>query len=99
MRVGLIISIFPFIRTWMEYNRVLPFLGNIRIHPHQTSNNLELASVSYAKEETSKQNLSKKIKHPEKKMAETSSPHESISTEDQQPDIIRKAKFSQPSGE
>ncbi|XP_059841217.1 kinocilin [Hypanus sabinus] len=48
--LGLTISIFPFIRTWMEYNRVLPFLGNMRVHPQQTNNNPELASVSYARE-------------------------------------------------
>ncbi|XP_072430594.1 kinocilin [Chiloscyllium punctatum] len=91
------ISIFPFIRTWLEYNRVLPFLGNLRIHPQQPNNHPELASVSYTREETSKQDQPKNINLPEKKTADINSPDEGTSAETPQPDIIQKGKFIQPS--
>nr|XP_020451375.1 kinocilin [Monopterus albus] len=31
--LGLLISIYPFIRAWLNINHILPSFGNVRVHP------------------------------------------------------------------
>ncbi|KAK6484292.1 kinocilin [Huso huso] len=49
---GLIISIYPFIKAWLSFNQVLPFLGNLRVHPRPNNSNIDLPAESFQREMT-----------------------------------------------
>ncbi|KAA0719045.1 Kinocilin [Triplophysa tibetana] len=38
--LGLLISVYPFIRAWFNFHHILPNIGNFRVHPMTTNSNL-----------------------------------------------------------
>ncbi|XP_041445512.1 kinocilin-like [Xenopus laevis] len=49
---ALLISISPFIKAWLNFNQMLPFLGHARIQPYPSANNEEMTNEP-AKRESS----------------------------------------------
>ncbi|XP_066548798.1 kinocilin [Amia ocellicauda] len=47
--LGLIISLYPFIKAWLNFNQILPMLGNFRIHP--APNNIQQPAETFQREE------------------------------------------------
>uniref|UniRef100_A0A8C1G4M9 Kinocilin n=1 Tax=Cyprinus carpio TaxID=7962 RepID=A0A8C1G4M9_CYPCA len=37
--LGLLISVYPFIRAWFNFHHILPNIGNFRVHPMATNSN------------------------------------------------------------
>uniref|UniRef100_A0A4W3GPJ0 Kinocilin n=1 Tax=Callorhinchus milii TaxID=7868 RepID=A0A4W3GPJ0_CALMI len=93
--LGLMISIFPFIRAWLDFNQVLPFLGNLRIHPGLSGSNPSNGHTREGMVSHVKQELPNKPKYPDKNISSINLPEEGTSAEGQQPDVVMKRKFAQ----
>nr|XP_015210601.1 PREDICTED: kinocilin isoform X1 [Lepisosteus oculatus] len=48
--LGLIISIYPFIKAWFNFNHILPVLGNFRVHPRPHLSNAEQPAEAFKRE-------------------------------------------------
>ncbi|KAG5847598.1 kinocilin [Anguilla rostrata] len=53
--LGLMISVYPFIRAWLNLHHILPTLGNLRIHPTQANPTAELSAEALRREATQSQ--------------------------------------------
>ncbi|XP_061587110.1 kinocilin isoform X1 [Cololabis saira] len=49
---GLLISIYPFIKAWLNINHILPFFGNFRVHPMATNPAPDQPAETLAREGT-----------------------------------------------
>ncbi|XP_061587111.1 kinocilin isoform X2 [Cololabis saira] len=50
--LGLLISIYPFIKAWLNINHILPFFGNFRVHPMATNPAPDQPAETLAREGT-----------------------------------------------
>ncbi|XP_061098726.1 kinocilin [Conger conger] len=53
--LGLVISVYPFIQTWLNFHHFLPTLGNLRIHPAPVNPTMELPAEALRREATQSQ--------------------------------------------
>ncbi|XP_028666421.1 kinocilin [Erpetoichthys calabaricus] len=95
--LGLIISIYPFVRAWLNFNQVLPFLGNFRIHPRPNNSEIEIGGDAFKREGT-QANLTRELTRnkigPMQEKQAMDMPEEGHPSDT--PDIIGKRKFKQP---
>ncbi|XP_015210602.2 kinocilin [Lepisosteus oculatus] len=95
--LGLIISIYPFIKAWFNFNHILPVLGNFRVHPRPHLSNAEQPAEAFKREATQAhldQELSKsRMGTFQDAQTKDLSPEEGPSSDT--PDIIAKRKFKQ----
>ncbi|XP_041942609.1 kinocilin isoform X2 [Alosa sapidissima] len=53
--LGLLISVYPFIRAWFNFHHILPTVGNFRVHPMPSNPVLEQAVETIRREGTQSQ--------------------------------------------
>ncbi|XP_010883489.1 kinocilin [Esox lucius] len=97
--LGLLISVFPFIRAWLNINHILPTLGNFRVHPvtvnppgteQQADTPKREATQSHLNLERSKSRMGTFVDGGP--MAEASADE---GTSSEMPDILSRRKFKQ----
>ncbi|XP_018590245.1 kinocilin [Scleropages formosus] len=97
--LGLLISVYPFIRAWLNFNHILPSLGNVRVHPMAPNLAAEQPVEAMKREATQSQlNLERSKSRMgtfQETMGAEASPEEGPSSD--VPDIIARRKVKQPS--
>ncbi|XP_072560100.1 kinocilin [Paramormyrops kingsleyae] len=97
--LGLLISVYPFIRAWLNFHHILPSLGHLRVHPMAPTPAAEQPAEAVKREATQSQLNQERSKgqlgtFPEV-LATEAPPEEGPSSD--VPDIIARRKFKQPS--
>ncbi|XP_030015708.1 kinocilin-like isoform X1 [Sphaeramia orbicularis] len=95
--LGLLISIFPFIKAWLNINNILPSFGNFRVHP-TTANPAPEQPVDALKREGTQSQLN--LERSKSRMTfvdgapmPENNPDEGTSSD--MPDVLSRRKFKQ----
>ncbi|TRZ00790.1 hypothetical protein DNTS_017261, partial [Danionella cerebrum] len=97
--LGLLISVYPFIKAWFSFHHILPNIGNFRVHPMAANPAPEQAPATITREGTQTQFNAERSKS---RMGTASTAAEG-SQEDgpstDAPDILGRRKFKSPSSD
>ncbi|CAL8280025.1 unnamed protein product [Lota lota] len=100
--LGLLISIYPFIKAWLNINHMVPSLGNFRVHPVPSNPTPEQPAETMRREGTQSQLNLERTKSRmgtfvDSGAAGEGNPEEGTSSD--MPDILSRRKFKQSASE
>ncbi|XP_051554317.1 kinocilin [Myxocyprinus asiaticus] len=102
--LGLLISVYPFIRAWFNFHHILPNIGNFRVHPMASNPALEQPAATLTGEGTQSQLNLERSKSRMGTFVETAVSTAAEGLQDDGPsadvpDILGRRKFKSPSSE
>uniref|UniRef100_A0A3P9JA88 Kinocilin n=1 Tax=Oryzias latipes TaxID=8090 RepID=A0A3P9JA88_ORYLA len=98
--LGLLISVYPFIKAWLNINNILPYFGNFRVHPTAVTPAPDLPAETLRQEGTQVQlerSKSRMGTFVEGGPIPGNSPDEGASSD--MPDVLARRKLKQTSSD
>ncbi|XP_037644293.1 kinocilin [Sebastes umbrosus] len=97
--LGLLISIYPFIKAWLNINHILPSFGNFRVHPTTVNPAPDQPVETVRREGTQSQLNLERSKSRMGTFVEggpTAEPNPEEGTSSDMPDVLSRRKLKQP---